>query len=111
VSNVSCRPHHQLTTYIDNNLLAAEGQVRTREMFCDLCSMHTAIMSDTCDANRRAVCRQTTLDRPRTQLLDIQVGAVMYPLHCTGIADKNFELVELEKIIKVGLDDDREVKT
>ena len=68
-------------------------------------------MSDPCDVKWRAVCLPTTVDRSRTQLLDIQPGAVTYPLYCTGIADKNFELVELNKnIIEVSLDNDREVE-
>jgi hypothetical protein len=33
-------------TYIDNNLLAAEGQDRTHELLSDLCSMHTTAISD-----------------------------------------------------------------
>jgi hypothetical protein len=82
-------------TYIDNNLLAAEGQVRTWEMFSDLCSMHTTIISDPCDVKRGAVCLPTTVHGPRTGPLDIQLG-VTYPLYRTGIADENFELVELK---------------
>jgi hypothetical protein len=82
-------------TYIDDNLSAAEGQVRTREMFSDLGSVHALVISDPRHIQRRAVGLPTAVDGLRTELLDIQPGPVRHPPHCAGIADKNFELVEL----------------
>jgi hypothetical protein len=62
-------------------------------MSSDLCGKHTAVVSDPCDVKRNAVYIPTTVHGPRTGLL----GVVMYPLYCTGIADKNFELVKLKE--------------
>jgi hypothetical protein len=84
-------------TYIDDDLSAAEGQVRTREMFSDLGSVHAIVISNPRDIQQSAVCLPTTVHGRRTEPLDIQPGAVTYPPYCTGIADKNFELVELKK--------------
>jgi hypothetical protein len=83
-------------TYIDDDLRAAEGQVRTREMFSDLGSVHAIIITDPRDIQQIAVSLPTTVHGRRTELLDIQLGTVTYPTYCTGIADKNFELVELK---------------
>jgi hypothetical protein len=84
-------------TYIDDNLCAAEGQVRTREMFSDLGGVHAIVISDPRDIQQSAVRLPATVHGRRTELLDIQLGAVTYPLYATGITDKNFELVELKK--------------
>jgi len=85
-------------TYIDDDLRAAEGQVCAGEMFSDLGSVHAIVIADPRDIQQIAVCLPTTVHRRRTELLEIQPGAVTYPPYCTGIADKNFELVELKKI-------------
>lgn len=85
------------STYIDDDLSAAKGQVCTREMLPDLGSVRAIVISDPRDIQQSAVCLPTTVHGRRTELLDIQPGAVTYPPYCTGIADKNFELVELKK--------------
>ena len=88
----------RISTYIDDNLSAAEGQVCTREMFSALGGMHAIVISDPRDIQLLiAVCLPTTLHGRRTKLLDIQLVAVSYPPYCTGITDKNFKLVELKK--------------
>ncbi len=68
-------------------------------MFSDLGSVDAIVISDPRDIQQSAVSLPTTVHGLSTELLDIQPGVVTYPLHRTGIADKNFELVELEKII------------
>jgi hypothetical protein len=69
-------------------------------MFSDLGSVHAIVITDPRDVQRSAVCLPTTVHGLRTELLDIQLGAVTYPLYPTGITDKNFELVELKKDLK-----------
>jgi hypothetical protein len=70
-------------------------------MLSDLGSVHAIVISDPRDIQQIAVCLPTTVHGLRTELLEIQPGAVTYPLYCTGIADKNFELVELKIIFSL----------
>lgn len=69
--------------------------MRTREVFSDLGGVHTIAISDPRHIQQSAVCLPTTVHGLRTELLDVQLGPVRYPLHRAGIADENFELVEL----------------
>jgi hypothetical protein len=97
------KPEHVVgfDTYIDDDLSAAEGQLCTREVFSDLGSVHAIVIFDPRDIQRSAVCLPATVHGRRTELLDVQPVAVRNPLYCTGIADKNFELVELRKEKKI----------
>jgi hypothetical protein len=82
-------------TYIDDNLGAAEGQVRTWEVFSDLGRVDAIAISDPRHIQQSAVSLPTTVHWLRTELLDVQPGPVRYPPHRAGIADENLELVEL----------------
>ena len=93
-----------LCTYVDDNLSAAERQVCTREMFSALGGVHAVVISDPRDIQLSAVSLSSALHGRRTELLDTQLRAVSYPPHCTGITDKNFELVELKKMVKVSIE-------
>lgn len=88
-------------TYINDNLSATEGQVCTREMFSDLGSVHAIVITDPRDIQQSAAWLPATVHGRRTELLDIQLGAVTDPLYPTGITDKNFELVELKKYFNI----------
>jgi hypothetical protein len=82
-------------THSDGNLLAAERQLCSWEMLTDLGSMPAVLIFDPCDVKSIAVCFTPTFDGRRTQSLDAQLGAEPHPLYTSGIADKNFKLVEL----------------
>ena len=83
-------------TYINSHLLAAEAQVRTREILCDLCSMHTTIISDPSEVKGCAVfCDRPALHGRCIQFLDIQFLSACYPSYRTGIPYENLELIEL----------------
>jgi hypothetical protein len=66
-------------------------------MFSDLGGVHAFVIFDPPDIQQSAVSLPATVHGLRTELLDVQVGPVRYPPDCTGITDKNFELVELNK--------------
>jgi hypothetical protein len=66
-------------------------------MFSALGGVHAIVIFDPRDILLRAVCLPTAFHGPRTELLELQVGTVTHPLYPPGIADKNFELVELKK--------------
>ncbi len=66
-------------------------------MLPNLGSMHAIVIFDTRDIKLSVVCIRSTLHRGRTQFLDTQLVAETYPAYCAGIADKNFELVDLKK--------------
>ncbi len=70
------------------------------DLLCGLSSMHATAIFDPRNIKLSAVCLSSTFHGPRTQLLEIQLVAVRYPTYCPGITDKNFELIELKKILE-----------
>jgi hypothetical protein len=86
---------HRSDTYIDLNLLVVERQIGSRKMLPDLGGMHAIVVSDSSDVKWSTVCFPSTLHGRRTELLEIQLTSVRDPSYRAGIADQNFELVEL----------------
>jgi hypothetical protein len=68
-------------------------------MFSDLGRVHAVVISDPRDIQQSATCLPSTVHGLRTELPDIQLGAMRHPPYCAGITDKNFELVELKKFV------------